>query len=612
MEKVDNGLGRLDRIAKDTIADANYALSELSKVGNSSEGDIPDFTIPPTNLAPFAAPSTPGKATLSFRAPNLTFSPSFRTPSALNVAPTPTFDVPSPGFEPIFKPAPFDGEEPGDAPDVGDVFIPPAPLIVLPDVPIARDIIIPDAGEITLPIWDEVAPDDDIPPPSGEFVWAEPGYESMTLDQVTARIQTMLQGGTGLPDAIWNMIWDRTRAALYEQRDAAIEEATERWAARGFSVPGGALNKQIERAIRAFNNASAEQLRETAIKQAEMEVQNMQFAVAQGIALETLQINLYDNIAKRSLEAAKTVFDIANAIFSARIQKYNADAQVFQVKAQVHKTLIEAELAKLEEYKLKLEGQKLIGELNLQEVQIYTAQIEALTKEIDIFRAQLEGVKAQVEVDKTRVEAYSTGVGAYGERIKAKALEYQAFESEVKAELGKAEVYKAQTDAFSSRVTAYAKGVDAEVAKLDADLKYNQSEVERFKAYLGKFEAEVRAESAKIDAQAKQYDAEARIYAAGGEVAKAISGFNVETAKVVIAHAQAQAEIGTRKAQILIENSLKESALTLEKYKTIAQVQAQLGASALAAYNVSASVSGSGSSSVSRSNDCNTSHSYSY
>jgi hypothetical protein len=487
------------------------------------------------------------------------------------------------------------------------VFIPDADF-TLPPVPDLHAITVPTPDEISLPEWDEVAPEAYIPDPGGEFVWFEPGYFSAMLDEVKSRLSTMLAGGTGIPDAIWNMIWDRARAALYEQRDAAIEEATERWAARGFSVPGGALNKQIERAIRAFNNASAEQLRETAIKQAEMEVQNLQFAVQQGIALESQLMDLYNQQIGRILDAAKTKFQIAIDLYQARVQRYNIEAQVYSAKAQVHKTLIEAELSKLEEYKARLEGEKLIGELNMQDVQIYTAQVDAVGKEVEVFKAQLDGVKAQVDVDKTRVEAYAAGVQAYGEMVKAKAIEYEAYNAEIKGEQVKAEIYKALADAYGSEVDAYGKKVQAEVMAAEIDIKDQQLAIDLYKTSLARFEAELKYETDNADTTLKKtataIEELKAVLADKGlslEYEKLVAGFKMEAIKDAT-----QKNIAKLNADVEIEKA--DTAAYIEGKKTEAMIKAQLAASALSAINISAGVSYSGSDS--NSSDCSKTYQY--
>lgn len=558
-----------------------------------------------TSGGDFQVPTAPADINLTFQMPTLGFTPSSAPPSLPTFDTAPEFTVDEPQYNAPVKPDALDVLPPGDAPTVGDVTIPDTPSITLPDVPTLREITLPETVDLTLPTWDEVAPDSaDIQPPSGSFVWAEPDYEGKVMDEVTAEIQRMLQGGTGLPNEIWDQIWDRARRNLAEQRDAAIEEATERWADRGWAAPGGALNKQIDRAITEFNRMSAEQLRETAIKQAELEIQNLQFAVSQGIALETQYLNYFNSVAQRSIEAARLVHEIAIQIFQAKIAKYNADVQVYAVKAEVHKTLIDAELARLEEYKQQLEGQKLIGELNVQDVQIYATQVDAVTKEIDLFRAQLEGVQAQVEVDRTRVGAYAETVSAYGERVKAHALEYEAYNTQVQAELAKVEVYKAQTDAFSSRVQAYNTGVQAEVAKSGAEIAISEHELAKFRGYLEKYKAEVQGETARIASETQLQGTKVDVYRAETDAEKLRLDYVQEQNRLAINDAQNEAELRLKSADLNIEQLYKNLAIQQEALRTLANVQSQLAASALNAVSISASVSGSGSYSTSYSSSC--------
>jgi hypothetical protein len=571
-----------------------------------------NVTPTPTDLGfqtPGDRPSA-GNYDLVFRTPNLLGSYTPGTIYKPGFDDVPEFEGEYLGYDAPQKPERLTAKAPGNAPAIRDVELPSLAdyNIQLPDVPDLRGVVVPTLETIDLPEWTVDVELDEINPPTGSFLWTEVGYSNATLDQVQARIQTMLGGGTGLPDWVWNMIWERARAKLAEDRAAAIDEAMTRWAARGFSAPGGALNKQVAKVTKQFHDLSAEQLRETAIKHAEMEVQNMQFAVTQGIALESQLISLYNQMAGRSLEAAKAVFDIQNSLYGAKVEKYKADLQAYTIQAEVHKIRMEAEMAKLQVFKGELEGQKLVGELNMQDVQIYTAQVDAATKLIEMFKAELDGVRTQVEVDKTRVEAFATEVQAYGEQVKAKASEYQAYDSQVKAELSKVEVFKAQSDAYASRVKGFETGVQAEVAKMESDVKYESFKLEQLKAYIGKYESDIRAEAARLDANAKSFSTEAQVFSSLTDAEKARIQAVVEKYKVRYQEIEQRVNLELKKADTDISNALRTLALQQETYKTMAQVQAQLASSAMSAVNLSGSYGFSGQSSVSTT----TNHNYSY
>jgi hypothetical protein len=501
---------------------------------------------------------------------------------------------------------------PGDAPEVGDYVIPEPPEvtngdIVIPDPPTLRGITLPDPPVIDLPVWDVLAPDDtNIDAPSGSFSWAEDAYSHALLDKTDSTISWMLDGGTGIPDSIWNMIWDRAREQLSEERERAIEEAIERWAARGFSVPGGALNKQVDMVIERFDKLSAEQLRETAIKQAQLEVENLRFAVESGIKLESVLIDLWNKVQDRALSAAKAVYDVAIAIFNAKVSKYNADAQVYATKAQVHKTLIEAELANLEIYKAELEGQKLIGDLNQQDVAIYATRIDAMTKLIGIYVAQIDAVKAQVSVDKARIDAYAAEIGAYGERIRANLAEYEAYKIQVQAESSKTDLYKTQVAAFTARVDAWDKKQRNELAADDIEIKELQGATAAYDVSLKELDARIKQEIARVDTvykdnenDIKAYDLMIKYAQMKGDIQTKVEELRIrDAADLQLRKYLAELDIAVKQADL-------QNRLQIDALKAAAQVQSQLAAATMSAVNLSASMSDSFSSSMSKSASCN-------
>ncbi len=93
------------------------------------------------------------------------------------------------------------------------------------------------------------------------------------------------QGGTGLNPVVEGQIWERDRGRILREAGRAEQEAVSMFAARGFPLPPGALNGALNRIQADTRDKLAQASRDVAIKQAELEVENVRFAVQQAIGL---------------------------------------------------------------------------------------------------------------------------------------------------------------------------------------------------------------------------------------------------------------------------------------------------------------------------------------
>ena len=82
----------------------------------------------------------------------------------------------------------------------------------------------------------------------------------------------MIASGTIVTDSMQEIFWSRAKGQT--QRDAARyeDEAVTAWAARGFALPGGVINKQIARKNQDLFNANADLAGQQAIKGLEIQI----------------------------------------------------------------------------------------------------------------------------------------------------------------------------------------------------------------------------------------------------------------------------------------------------------------------------------------------------
>lgn len=470
------------------------------------------------------------------------------------------------------------------------VVLPADPVLSWPDMGALRDI--PDFAIADLPDFDGQPPTLNFVPPHVFIDWREPQYQSELYDDLVAQIKTWLAGGTGLPPAVEDALFWRARERDAEQTRAAVQEAMDTFAARGFTLPPGMLAKRVQVAQDKGREAAAALNRDILIEAAKWEIENLRNAVAQGIAMEGMTINLFSQMAARMFEVAKFSAESQITLFNARIGLYNAQLEGFRTLAQVFRTRLDAALAKLEVYKARVQA---AGEYNRNAVDIFKARYEGVRQVVEAYKARMDGARVKADVIRALFDGWRTEVQAYGERLQAEKTKFDAYDSQVRAETAKAGLFEAQTRAYAATVQAVGTKADIKLknmqmnidaAKLalqkygtDADVygKRVQAMNQRTTAIVSLFSARVDAWRAKAQAVTSQAEVKARM-------AEATSRMRLSYAELQLG----QYKLRQQKADL-------EAQLAMEAAKAAGQYAAQVAAGAWSAINVSASISGSGS-----------------
>lgn len=140
-------------------------------------------------------------------------------------------------------------------------------------------------------------------------------------------------GGSGIRPAVENAIWARARARISRDVARQEEEAAALWASRGFDMPPGQLNADIQKIRADAAGQIAETSRVAAVKSFDAEQENTRFAIQQSIDLYTkaFQISVdyfrvFAQVLNQGNERTKILLDSKAALTSALIQIYKIKA----------------------------------------------------------------------------------------------------------------------------------------------------------------------------------------------------------------------------------------------------------------------------------------------
>lgn len=605
-EEAYSSVENVDRIVQSRIEDSvatstalqSVALSAIERL--SGVGLLPGSSPPPSppNINPYinvdidldpVGPTSFGTITsqlpdtVSLEAvPDLTdpnipeFNPSI---SALNIPNPPPWTAPG---------------DPPARPDVGEVNLPSRPIVALPSPPILEEITIPTFDGLTLPTFDEVEPEFVGSALPGILQWSEPTYEPEILDEVLTKLRLLWDGGSGLPPAVEQAIVERALAREDQIAKREIDAVSDEFSARGFTMPSG---MQAARTDQMRQDLAVKKLalnRELTIKFAETQIENVRFAIQQGIAAENVFVNLFTNMANRMFEAAKFQIESQVQIYNAQVSLYNARINGYQIRAQVFDIRVKAALAELEVFKAEIEAEIARGQINEQRVRTYTAQVQAVQTEIEIFKAQMQGASVEAEVIRNQIEAYRADVAAYAERINADKVRFDAYEAQVRGEAAKAGIVDAQARAYAALIQGKSTIADIEAKRADVYIQRNRLRLEGYVAELDAEKTRIQSQVAVIQAGASAYTADTQRFAAQA---------TAETAKAQVEVSAKEAELRTNisfyQAQVQayvsnMEQLIRQASLIVDALKAAGSIASTLAAGAMAGVHVGATLSGSG------------------
>jgi hypothetical protein len=478
------------------------------------------------------------------------------------------------------------------------VDIPVSPTLVMPVMEALDSVSIPTFTAPVLPLFDGTLAEFAEAAPSGHINWTEPSYESESLDVVQETIQRMMAGGMGLAPEIEQQLFDRARAREDMTASKATAEAFDTFANKGFTMPPGALVAQVN-AVAEQGRLQANALqREVMTKVADIEVENLRFAVSQSVAVEQLLMNIFNNAAQRTFEIARFTVESQIQLYNAKISLYNTLAGAYATRAQVFKIKTDAALAQLDVYRLQLEGQKLVGEINQQRVVTFNAKVQALLTQVEIYKADMQGAQLKTEVIRTQLEAYRTDVQAYAERIGADKLRFDAYRTQVDGEVAKVGVLEAEARVFGERVRAADVQANIQFKSVDAALQKLTNDTQRFVAVVDRSKTEIAAKLGAFEANARVAGLNIQYMSTENEATRSRNEADVRVAELQLQTNTVMTSAAIERYRVNITKILEEAGLKQRSLAAAGQIASTLAGGAMAAQHVQASISANSSDST--------------
>ena len=558
------------------------------------------YTAPSVNLTynPVARPSLPDLPNYPTMPP-IVYDPPANVPDPLNLEP-PVINI-----DPFSENAPLLNIPATPTVTYGAMpVIPNVAQITLPSIPVLAVIATPSYLALNTPTFAGVdlrpdyltrlenIPTLDLVSPTPYSYARGAEYASSLLSTLKAKLLERMAGGSGLTPAVEQAIWDRARSRETKIALANEAEVMRSSEAMGFQLPAGVLASQLREAQQNYFEKLSGFSRDVAVKQADLEQENLKQTIAQGMELEGRLIDYSYKLEQLTFEAAKATADNAIQMHNAKIEAFKSLLTAYQIYAQVYDTIIKAELAKVEVYKAQLQGEQTKADLNRSLVEQYKASIEAGMSQVEIYKAQVGAANTLVQLEQTKISAAGEQIRAYVAQVNAETAKIEAYKAGVQGEVAKIEGYRAKTSAYSAKVGAQADKARAELARFSGLAQAKSAEYECYKAAIG-------AESNRMQALGLQSNALLDAYRVGAQAIDSRGTMYARLFEAECKQYEGTVQAGLQAGKINTDSIIATNNARLEAAKVGAQVYAQLTSSAYGIINASAGVSASGSNSVS-------------
>ena len=602
--------------ATGAMSSANNSVSAVGySIPNYQPATLPgappssiDTTVPTLGTITLDMPTEPTNALL------------FTDISPFDAGTAPTFDGVSPTITMPTTPnqvADFTQVSPTVSTSIAFPEPPSALMAPLIDAPVLPTRVEPDAPQVLLPGFSAVAPVDSTIAPTNidqtfanAYAGAAPSTVSMLEGYVDAmlakrnpryaeqmaaienQLATYMAGGTGLNPAVENAIYERSKAKIDAEarrvRDSALSDA----AARGFTIPGGALLSAIQQARQAGADNNAKASSDIVVMQAEMEQKNLQFAVTTSTGLRTAllsaTLSYHQNLTTingQALEYAKTVMTAIIEVYNTAVKAFTVKLEAYKADAVVYETRLKAAMSGIELYRAEIGALEALANVDKSKVDIYRARIESLTSLSNVYRAQIEAVQGRVGLEKLKLDVFQAQVQAYSTQVQAKSAEWQGYTAAIGGQTAKAQMFASQVQAYTSEVNGYKATVEAKGEVVRAQVAVNQARATQYQALMNGYQTVVQARGEKartqIQAQGQVILAyQAKIQAAIGN-AQVQQGYYRAVSDVAVQNAQ-----GNLKAQLGGIESQRAYGQTIAQLGTAnATIYGNLASSAMAGMN---------------------------
>lgn len=158
-------------------------------------------------------------------------------------------------------------------------------------------------------------------------------------------LMAQILDGTIITEAMQEILWERAKQQGLRDVARFEDEAVSRWAARGFSMPGGVLNNQLIMKQQELLHMNAGFAAQQAIKAIDLQVEQTRFAAQIGTQLRLGLINALAQLTDAYARLPQAAADYAGAVARAQQAAYAAISDYYRMIITSSELSLRADIA---------------------------------------------------------------------------------------------------------------------------------------------------------------------------------------------------------------------------------------------------------------------------
>jgi len=406
-------------------------------------------------------------------------------------------------------------------------------------VPPMSDINLPPTPELILPVYQPGPPPRDPGPPPDNLddllrqqfetispvmqnalraqfdAWIDFYYPTLRagVAAMEAKLDEFLLGGTGLTpiqeDALYNRALDKNGAEYTRARAGAYAEG----AKLGFTLPPPLVYQQAKEIDQSYRDNLARTANEIMVKNAELEQQNIQFALTlrsnASTAHMSAAISYYGHLVQvngQALQYAIAVVEQVAKVYGLAIEYAKVQIQLEESRIHLYEAQLKAATMVIEFYKAQIEGELAKVTVDKARVELYTAQLHAVEVQASIYNTEMQGARLRGDIEKLKVELYDANVRAYAATVSAYSAGWSGYEAAVRGAVADVNGSVEQIRGYSAQAEYFRTILTGRISEIEAKQRQNEGNTRVYEAQINAYRALNQAEIESVKAEHEDYD----------------------------------------------------------------------------------------------------------
>lgn len=436
---------------------------------------------------------------------------------------------------------------------------------------------------------------------------ADPDRLDYSADEnLIERLKVTLSGSDVLSGAIQQAIFDVQTQQLAREELMGTQSVMRESAARGFSMPSGAVNAKIAalaQGVREAREKAAFAVRDETYERARSLLLD---ATSRAIALEAKRFEIHLRYGKKVVQTLAFNVKAAKELFDTTVDLFNAKAEIVNAAVGNYKEYVRAveaqDAAKVAQVRAEIEkALSYRSEVQMYEAQVATAKALADVETTDArqqalvlaeYEAYLIGALSNVDTVRANIEGFREAVRAFGKAVEVESDKFDAHAENVRATGSMVGVWEANADAYAGFWRAEEARTGAFGSYIQDSSRLLDAQVDEFKQYAQAHRSWVQAQTAKVQAEASAMSAYSRAARAGSSYVSAYNRAEAERAGAANMDSMSRASASMNKQSLRAAESAFEARQRANRIASKAIISGGLAQAALGVVSASVSLRG--------------------